>query len=238
MLSKSIAVTLLALAVVPAAQAHDFWFEVAGGKVYPLYGHPGDVASADKGRVIELAALGGDGKAVSLRGELKAVDGKLSAPQGVKGAAVVAGWYDGGFWVKNAQGFRNTSKLVVPDAQESRWSQKYAKALLPGGDAKAYGQVVGQRFEIVPLADPFTLKAGAPLPVKVLLEGKPLAGVAITAGDSHAAEAEKIVTDASGEAKLPLPAGPVVVAVSHKVVGTAPALADQDGLSATLSFSR
>lgn len=238
MIRTVVAAGFMLLAGLSAAQAHDFWLEAADGRVFALYGHPGEAAAADRGRVIALSAWGPDGQPVSLRGELRQNQGRVSAPQTVKGARVVSGWYDGGFWVRNAQGYANTNKTMMADVQESLWSQKYAKVLLPGGDAKAYGRVVGQRLEIIPLADPFAMKTGARLPVRVLLDGKPAVGIAVSAGDAHDKDAVPNLTDAAGETKVALPAGAVVVETTHKVPGTHPALADQDNLSATLSFTR
>jgi uncharacterized GH25 family protein len=60
---------------------------------------------------------------------------------------------------------------------------RYLKALIQAGgrgDA-TWKRVLGQRLEIVPLADPFALKPGGALPVRVLFGGKPLAGVRVFA---------------------------------------------------------
>ena len=55
---------------------------------------------------------------------------------------------------------------------------KFAKALVTVGASNAgYARPVGQTFEIVPQADPSTLKAGSMLPVIVLFRGKPIPNI-------------------------------------------------------------
>lgn len=54
-------------------------------------------------------------------------------------------------------------------------SGKYAKALIQVGDKNnGFSYRCGFRIELIPLKDPYFLKAGEYLPVKVLFEGKPL----------------------------------------------------------------
>lgn len=84
---------------------------------------------------------------------------------------------------------------------------KYVKALgyvgAPSGDA---GKPLGLAIEIVPLANPYTLRAGEPLPVRVLVRGKPQAGLAIEishSGKEGVAHKPVVRTNAKGEAQVP-----------------------------------
>lgn len=64
----------------------------------------------------------------------------------------------------------------------------------------------GHRFEITPAKNPFALKAGDALPVTVTFDGKPLAGVKVTAWhrDGDALTAATGITDRDGKASLKL----------------------------------
>jgi uncharacterized GH25 family protein len=70
------------------------------------------------------------------------------------------------------------------DGREGRERySRYVKALLQVGDARddSYRREVGHRLEILPQANPYSLKAGDRLTVKVLFEKKPLAGARLFA---------------------------------------------------------
>lgn len=77
---------------------------------------------------------------------------------------------------------------------------------------------VGQVLEIVPAKNPFTLKAGDELPLVVLFEDKPLAGLKVTAyhRDGDTLTDAAVTTDKDGKAALKLPkAGVWVVRAVH-----------------------
>jgi uncharacterized GH25 family protein len=66
--------------------------------------------------------------------------------------------------------------------------RRHAKALVKagGGAAANDGPVtrrLGQRLEIVPAANPYTLRAGQSLPATIWFRGRPLAGALVTLGD-------------------------------------------------------
>lgn len=60
---------------------------------------------------------------------------------------------------------------------------RYLKSLVVVGEGgeSAHGLVLGQRLEIVLESDPSKLRVGEPLHVRVLFEGKPLAGASVSA---------------------------------------------------------
>ena len=67
--------------------------------------------------------------------------------------------------------------------QKERYT-RYIKSLVQSGDSYSdtmYRTVVGQKFEIVLLQNPYSLHTGAIIKVKILFDGKPLAGKNITA---------------------------------------------------------
>lgn len=219
-----------------SAEAHDLWLVSGEGRIEVRLGHPGDVSLPEKPRLFDLAALGAGGKPVTLLDQLSAADNVLSAPA-PKGASVVAARYDSGFWVKTTQGYRNTHRRNLPDNLKSLWSQKFAKLLISGEGAT---QAVGHRLELVPLADPFRLKSGEPLKVRVSYGGKPLAGAEVEVSDAKTKTdtPRKVTADASGVATVEPFSGETLLTVDHEAPGSFPDLAAEDMLSATLMFSR
>lgn len=98
-------------------------------------------------------------------------------------------------------------------AEERRTYAKYAKTLLRIGNGKGglklYQRPLGHRLEIVPAADPFSLKPGEKLPVRLLFDGKPLPGSRIVIGSTATATATQskmpgVRTDSEGHAELQL----------------------------------
>lgn len=227
----------LVLACVSAARAHDLWLEPDPVGVKAVYGHAGEGEGAERSRLFAVEALAAGGKAVSLLDGVKP-SGKtmppLALPPAAQGARLIAARYDGGFWVKTPTGSRNTNRLNIPDVLDSMWSRKFAKLILPG--AGPLPGALGRGLEIVPLADPMALKPGSVLKVRVELEGKPLAGAALTYGDPAKEEVAKVEADGTGVASVTLRPGLNLLRVSRRVPGSAPALAAEDALAATLAF--
>ena len=140
----------------------------------------------------------------------RGIDSVLSGQD--SGNLLLAARYDNGFWIKMADGlYRNATRRLVPDAADSMWSGKFAKALT-GPDA-LWENVLGHDLEIVPLSDPNKAKPGQTLRLRVLFHGKPLPGAGVERGDGVTAVAEKdtprFATDADGIASVPVvKAGP------------------------------
>ena len=111
---------------------------------------------------------------------------------------------------------------------------KYAKALV--GPHPQFDRVVGQTFEIVPLADP--AGASQELRVRVLYRGEPPPGAEVKqrSDDGQAHEREIVKTDADGIAVVRPGAGRQLVSVSYTVPSSQPTLADVDAHTATLTF--
>jgi uncharacterized GH25 family protein len=77
---------------------------------------------------------------------------------------------------------RKQQKRLTEGSRE-RYS-KFVKALVQVGDARtdAYSTPLGYAAEIVPLANPYTLKAGDTLQVRCLVDGAPVDGLVVFAG--------------------------------------------------------
>lgn len=235
---------------VASASAHDVWLTVggepSGRRAIVNYGHPDDRPPAAADKIVDLIAVTATGRSSLLTGvEPKAEKGVIvveTKPFVDDTHTLLAARYDNGFWVKLPDGsYRNATRRLVPDAADSMWSVRFAKALTGAGSP--WGAVLGQDLEIVPLSDPAKASVGETLRLKVLFHGKPLAGAEIERGDGVTVVAEKEIprftTDADGIAAVPLvKAGPHLLVIDHKVTPSAsPDQANEDLYNATLWFS-
>ena len=240
----------LGFASVQSAFAHDVWLTVGGKasnrRAVVNYGHPDDPPPAVADKIVDLVAINAKRRVSLLAGiEPKSEKGILvveTKPFADDTHMLLAARYDNGFWVKLPDGsYRNATRRLVPDAADSMWSVKFAKALT--GSGAPWDTVLGQELEIVPLSDPAKTGIGQTLHLKVLFHGKPLAGAEVERGDGVTAVAEKDIprfsTDADGVAAVPLvKAGPHLLVIDHKVTPSAsPDQANADLYNATLWFN-
>lgn len=181
--NKTVWAILICLAICLAAGtawAHDMWLTCPQAKVGQKlavetdFGHgfpKGEPVDVDA--LTEIYVMGAQGKIKTAPGPDKKfrTDKPLAA-----GSYVVAGGTKAKFFTKSPAGYVKKPKNEVNDAIKCFRSVKFAKSLVNlGHKAGNVSQPLGQDLEIVPLANPATLKAGADLPIKVLLAGKPLA---------------------------------------------------------------
>ena len=253
--------SLMATISAPApALAHDIVLVPQGQGVTVRYGHPKDWQPMEKRRVIELVALTASGEGQDLQGELKPRGLDFDVPRLAKApgqALLIAARYDNGLWARlpkvgdAKQVVRNTTRVMLPQAETVTNNLKFAKALLPSAsDGETYKRTLGHLLELVPQANPATLKAGELLPVLVLFQGKPLVGAGVEVGDTAQAIAEdkikRYVTGADGIAQVMLrPKGINMLGVDHEQVndGTLGAAAKAVGadkfvMVATYTFVR
>ena len=109
----------------------------------------------------------------------------------------------------------------IPDVLEARSNagelaravreryQKHVKALFQVGDARtdAYATVLGYPAEIVPLANPYALRLGDTLRVRVLVDGKPVANQLVISGgeqEGRARNEAQARSDAAGVVRFGL----------------------------------
>jgi hypothetical protein len=119
---------------------------------------------------------------------------------------------------------------------------RYLKCLLQAGGRldDTYKRVLGQRLEIVPEANPFGLRRLDRLPVRILFEGKPLAGVKVSALHRAAAKTHTLtaVTDGEGRATFRLDRpGPWLVRLVHMRRCTDRKEADWESFWGALTFA-
>jgi len=243
--------TILAVAAsVGPSSAHDVWLTTTGSanarRVIVNYGHPGDRPPSFADKVVDLFAITAE-RQVSLLDHLDVarVRGNVvaaSQPFVDHGRTLLAARYDNGFWVKVADKiYRNATRRLVSDAQDSLWSGKFAKAVTGAG--APWDRVLGHEIEIVPLSDPVAVRPGATLRVRVHFRGRPLAEAMVERGDGLTKMAEEAIpkfkTDADGIADVPIvKSGPALLVVDHRVTpSSTPEQASVDLYNATFWFN-
>jgi uncharacterized GH25 family protein len=119
-----------------------------------------------------------------------------------------------------------------------------AKALLlvgqpatPGGGA-AFDRPAGMPLELIPEKNPYTLKAGDELPVRLLYEGKPLSGALVIALGLHQTDGKIAARSGKdGRVRLRLPEGGFWLIKSvHMVPAPRDTGVDWESLWASLTF--
>ena len=120
-----------------------------------------------------------------------------------------------------------------------------AKSLLAVGNGPGAGfdRVLGLDLELVPEKNPYALKPGEALPVRLLHRGKPLSGALVVAISSASPASSDgriaIRSDASGRAELRLDRpGLWMVKAVHMIPAPAGSAADWESLWASLTFEK
>lgn len=115
-----------------------------------------------------------------------------------------------------------------------------AKALVAvsGGGGSGWDRVFGQRLELVTEKNPYALAPGGELPVRLLYEGKPLAGALVVALQKDRAGAKASArTDAKGRVRLELDRpGLWLIKAVHMVAAPRETGADWESFWASLTF--
>jgi nickel transport protein len=251
---KAVLIFVSVLVAVTSVSAHDVWITVEQDPTGALramvhHGHPGDRKTPDRDKLFEFNLLAeGHSRRSLLPGITSASQGSIpvliTEPLAIEnGFVLLTARYDNGYWVKTPNGFRNTSKRQMPDAEDSLYSMKFAKAMVQTGPitSDAYKRVIGHQLELVPLMNPFSMGPGSILKVRVYFDGRPLVGVEVEHGDGITPMEEKDIprskTDAEGVVIVPIiKLGPQLFVVDYILPSTHPDLAVREFYNATLSF--
>ena len=236
--------------------AHDVWITTVPEGASHIravvhHGHPGDRKTPDPDKLFELILQRGQHPPQSLLPGIKStlqngLPVLMTDPVALTheiGLVILAARYDNGYWVKMPHGYRNTSKRQDPEAEDSLYSMKFAKALFQIGEetTDVYQQKIGHRLELVPISNPFASKLGDDLKVQVYFDGKPLPGSEVESGDGITPMEEKDIpryrTDRQGIAVIPMTRrGLHLFVVDHLESSIHPDLAVRELYTATLSF--
>ncbi len=129
--------------------------------------------------VEEITALDPDGQTVKLERESAALY-KIKVEKA--GVYLVTARIKPGVFTMTPEGRKWATRKEVENPTKCTAFHISAKTVLVvGGSDKNLSGLMNQPLELVPLSDPSKLKKGSALPVKVLFEGKPLAGFPVKA---------------------------------------------------------
>ncbi len=214
--------------LVPAVFAHDFRIERSGKDFLLIFGHGVKAEDFDASKVKSVKAFTPDGREIEVRRERK---GKGLLLQPVEPSSWVFAEIDDGYWSKTIYGWKNLPKRKASRVVEANRSFYYSKALMSWSDA-LQSPLSAAQLDIVLLRNPYELKAGDSLPIRVFYSGKAIAGVEVE-GRAH-----KIIstTDKDGTARVRLTRGQQLISASYKESLKDDPDADSLICTATLTF--
>ena len=152
--------------------------------------------------------------------------------------AVVAGVLDNGYWSKGPDGkWVNKGRDEVPGAEESGRYVKYAVILRESLKAPLK-PLPGQVLQIVPLKAALPHHKDESMTVRVLFNGKPVAGAKVTRDYVGDPDAKPLVTGKDGTVTLRVRNdGLNVISAAYDAPPDDPAKAAKTGLFASLTFA-
>jgi uncharacterized GH25 family protein len=178
--------------------AHGLWTEERRGNIEVIYGHGAEDDAFKAEKISGAWAYDAAGKMIPVTVERLADHARLHP---VRKPAVLGVALDNGAWSKTPDGeWINQGRSQVADSTESLHTYKYSLAIYAEGaklpDLKAL------KLVILPETDPLKVGPGQPLPVRVLADGKPLAGVELVGDYRGAPHQVSARTDAEGRAQV------------------------------------
>ncbi|MHC8304227.1 DUF4198 domain-containing protein [Pseudomonas sp. PB3P13] len=189
---------LLGLLVATQASAHGLWTEQRRSNIEVIYGHGAEDNAFKPMKISGAWAYDSNGKMIPVTVQRLVDHARL---QPLKSPAVMAVALDNGMWSQTAdKKWVNEGRSKVPGAIESTRTLKYSLAIYqPGTKLPKLDQM---KLLILPEVDPLTVGPGNALPVRVLLDGKPTAGVKLIGDYRSAPGTVSTETDAEGRAKV------------------------------------
>lgn len=228
---KKLSFLLLAafLLIFPSsAHAHDFWIEKKGNELLLVFGHGVKREEFDPSKLKNIKAFDLNGKEIEVNREKRAPVLLLRTDQPL---FLLFAEIDNGYWSKTIYGWKNLPKRKASRVVEANRSIFYSKALLLWGEA-ASKPLSDSRLDLIPLSNPFELKTGSLLPIKVFYQGKPITGVEVEGGDHQ----KLSTTDKNGIAKIPIKKGHYLLSVTIKEPLKNDPDADYLNITSTLTF--
>jgi len=234
--TRALAALVMATATVQAA-AHGVWMAQRSGEMAVVYGHGAEDLDMIRRfeRVREVSALDAAGQAVKTG--LRKTDHLVLVDLSEK-PSVVALVLDNGFWSRQADGkWVGKGRDEIPDAKESGRFIKYAVRI--SGPLKApLGPLPGQVLQIVPVKSALPQHMNEQMTVRVLFNGKPVAGARVIRDYVTDPDARPAITGKDGLYTFRVRnQGLNVVAASYDAPPDDPIKAARNGLHATLTFA-
>lgn len=192
--------TLLIIAAlfVTQASAHGLWTEQRRGNIEVIYGHGAEDDAFKAQKISRAWAYDTSGKMIPVSVERLSDHARLKP---LKTPAVMAVALNNGMWSQTAdRKWINEGRSKVPGAVEATETLKYSLAIYqPGAKLPRLEQI---KLLILPEVDPLTVGPGNSLPVRVLLDGKPAAGVKLIGDYRNAPNTLSTETDKDGRAQV------------------------------------
>lgn len=224
---------LLATLLASHAQAHGLWTEQRRGNIEVVYGHGAEDDAFKAEKVSGAWAFDGQGRMVPVTIERLPDHARLKP---LKAPATLAVALDNGPWSQTAdKQWINQGERQVPGAIASIHTWKYSLAFYEEG--ARLPELKRVRLAIVPEVDPLEVGPGNPLPVRVLLDGKPAAGVELIGDYRGEPDAVSTRTNAEGRAKVMVRnAGLNIIAAQVTLDTRGDPQVKQHGLFSSLTF--
>lgn len=229
---------LVTLAAAAAAQAHELWlmpstFDPEPGESVPVEirigsGWPGEAVQRNPKRIVRFGLVDGAGERA-----LPPIPGNVPAalaPVRQRGAAWLV-YRTGDIPIEidaptfekylREEGLDHVIEARAAAGEADRpGRERYARnaktLLRVGGATTGWDRRVGLALEIMPLRDPARVSASEPLPLRVLLQGKPREGLLVRAMPRRAdRQLVQARTGRDGTVSLPLDAGVWLINVVH-----------------------
>ncbi|KAB2526796.1 MULTISPECIES: DUF4198 domain-containing protein [Pseudomonas] len=224
---------LIAALFTGQVSAHGLWTEERRGNIEVIYGHGAEDNAFKAQKISGAWAYDASGKMIPVSVERLADHARLKP---LKPPAVLAVALNNGMWSQTAdKKWINEGRSKVPGATEATQTFKYSLAIYqPGAKLPKLDQI---KLLILPEVDPLTVGPGKSLPVRVLLDGKPAAGVKLIGDYRSAPNTLSTETDKDGRAQvLVRNEGLNVIAAQVEVPVRDSADVDSRGLFSSLTF--
>jgi nickel transport protein len=226
--SAGLLVALLLLLQASAASAHDYWIEQKGEGLMLVFGHGSQRLDFEVEKAKALKAFDAQGKELTVQKEKKGRSLLLK----ISGQpALVTAVVDNGYWSKTIYGWKEEPKRKASRVIEAIRQIYYTRMLIAWPDA-AQPATSDHSIALIPLQNPFTMKPGDMMQVKVLYNGTPLPNVEMNGGEHNVLGK----TDKDGMIKVPVIAGANLLSVEYKVKIKDDPDADTLDQTATLTF--
>jgi hypothetical protein len=218
------------------AAAHGIWFAQRATQTALIYGVGADDLDMVKRQGLVTRIDGFDEELQPVPTQLR-VAGPLLLVESEAAPAVVSAVMFNGIWSRLPDGkWVKKGRDEVPEATISEKNTKYA-VYLRGELSGALQPLPGQRLQILPLAEKLPALLDQPLQLRVLFDGKPMAGVRILRDYVNDPDAEPLTTGADGTVTIKVRnQGLNVVAAIYDGPSDEPKKADKMEHLATLAF--
>jgi uncharacterized GH25 family protein len=222
----------LALLVAAQAQAHGIYIAPRAGQPTVVLGHGGEDLGYAENKLERLQVFDAAGAEIAAPRHYQRRQASVEAPPAAASiaAAYVGGWHGktrDGEWKAGTRG---------EHAQVERVGQYHKHALYIASGGAQLPALPRAPLAVLPLQNPLALRAGQMLPLRVLFEGRPLAGAKVVADFVNGSHTVAARTGRDGVARVRLRnQGLNVIAVTHEAAASDTRADFAEHLS-TLSF--